>query len=142
MTKAEIAKNYFTSGYNCAQSVALAFKDELGFDEETVKSLTVGFGGGIARLRLTCGAVSAMVMILSYLKTKEMDKLQAYSFLQKACAEFKDEMGSLVCADLLSGVPVKPGLVPEERTPEYYAKRPCGDFVALCAKISEKYLNT
>ena len=28
----------------------------------------------------------------------------------------------------------------EERTPEYYKKRPCADMVALAAEILEKYL--
>ena len=30
MTKGEIAKKNFESGMNCAQAVALAFKDEMG----------------------------------------------------------------------------------------------------------------
>jgi C_GCAxxG_C_C family probable redox protein len=141
MTKSELAKKYFTDGCNCSQAVALAFKEELNMNEDDIKALTVGLGGGIARLRLTCGAVSAMVMVISYAKCKNLSKLDAYALIQKACKEFTDEVGSLVCADLLDGIPVKPGVVPEERTPEFYKKRPCADLVALAAQIADKYVN-
>ena len=140
MTKAEIAKKYFTDGYNCSQAVALAFKDELNMSAEDAASLTVGLGGGLARLRLTCGAISSMAIVISYVKCKDVSKLDAYALIQKACKEFTDEVGSIVCAELLDGVAVKPGVAPEERTPEYYKKRPCAELVALAAEITEKYI--
>ncbi|MBO5286077.1 MAG: C_GCAxxG_C_C family protein [Clostridia bacterium] len=141
MTKAEIAKNYFLEGYNCSQAVALAFMDELNLSKDDIAALTIGLGGGLARLRLTCGAVSAMAIVISYVKCKNLSKLDAYTIIQKACKEFTDEVGTLICGELLEGVPVKPGIAPEERTPEYYKKRPCAELVALAASIAEKYIN-
>ena len=49
MTKGQIAKANFESGLNCAQAVVLSFKEELGFSEEQLKKLSIGFGGGVAR---------------------------------------------------------------------------------------------
>ena len=62
MTRAEQAKNYFKSGYNCAQAVALAFADLLDVPEETLKAATLPMGGGLSRLRQTCGGVSGAAM--------------------------------------------------------------------------------
>lgn len=139
--KGEIAKSYFLQGLNCCQAVVLAFKDELGLSEEEIKKLTIGFGGGLARQRLTCGAVSGMTMVLGAIKSDGQDKAAAYSLIKKACDEFKAETGSLICAEMLSGEILKDtSTVPEERSPEYYKKRPCADLCYLAAEIAEKYI--
>ena len=139
--KGEIAKRYFLQGLNCCQAVVMAFKDELGLTEDSIKKLTIGFGGGLARQRFTCGAVSGMTMVLGFLKTDGQDKAQAYSLIKAACDEFKAETGSLICAEMLSGEILKDkSAIPEERTPEYYKKRPCADLCYLAAEIAEKYI--
>ena len=141
MTKGQLAKQNFNSGLNCAQAVVLAFKDELGLTEEQLKKLSIGFGGGLGRQRLTCGAVSGMCMVLSYLKSNGQDKLPIYSIIQDACAQFKNKVGSLICADLLEGkVKVETSPVPEERTAEYYKKRPCAELCKIAGDIAQKYL--
>ena len=123
------------------RSVVLAFKDEIGITEEQIKRLTIGFGGGLARQRLTCGAVSGMAMVISAVKSDGKDKGYIYSLIQKACEEFKAETGSLICAEMLSGEILKDkSCVPEERTPEYYKKRPCADLCYLAAEIAEKHI--
>lgn len=139
--KGELAKAYFLQGLNCCQAVVLAFKDELGLSEEALKKLSIGFGGGLARQRLTCGAVSGMSMVISALKSDGNDKGYIYSLIQKACEEFKAETGSLICAEMLSGEILKDkSAIPEARTPEYYKKRPCADLCYLAAEIAEKYI--
>ncbi len=142
MTKGELAKEYFKSGVNCAQAVALAFKDQTDMSEEQIKKLVIGFGGGLARQRSVCGAVSGMVMILSYLRSDGKDKQSIYKLIQDACAEVKEKLGSLICAELLDGkVKVDSNPKPEDRTEEYYKKRPCAEIVQVVADITEKYLN-
>ena len=139
--KGEIAKNYFLQGLNCCQAVVLAFKDEIGITEDELKRLTIGFGGGLARQRLTCGAVSGMAIVISAIKSDGQDKGYIYSLIQKACEDFKAETGSLICAEMLSGEILKDkSCMPEERTPEYYKKRPCADLCYLAAEIAEKYI--
>ena len=67
MSRAIKAKEYFLQGYACSQAVALAFSDVIGLDEETLLKITLPFGGGLGRLRLTCGAVSGMAMVVGLL---------------------------------------------------------------------------
>ncbi len=140
--KGEIAKKFFSEGYNCCQAVVLAFKDEIGLSTEVLEKLSIGLGGGLARLRLTCGAVSGMAIVLSALKSDGKDKLAIYELIRRAVADFEAEVGSIICSELLEGVPVKnQGTgIPEERTPEYYKKRPCGELCKLAADIIEKYI--
>lgn len=45
---AEKAMDYFSQGYNCAQSVVTAFNDKLNLDFETALKLSSSFGGGMA----------------------------------------------------------------------------------------------
>ncbi len=142
MQKSDIAKQNFLSGLACSQAVALAFKDELNIDEKTLTNLTLGFGGGFARQRLVCGAVSGMTMVISALVSDGKTKAEVYKILQDAYAEVKDELGSIICAELLGiSTPATNFGEPEKRTPEYYKKRPCADVCEICAKIAEKYIN-
>jgi hypothetical protein len=70
------------------------------------------------------------------------NKMEVYEIERELCARFEKEMGSLICAELLAEAKVTPtvGGSPEERTENYYKKRPCGEIVALTAKILEDYL--
>ena len=141
MTKQELALQNFNSGLNCCQAVVLAFKDELGLPEHDLKKLSIAFGGGLGRQRLTCGAVSGMCMVISYLKSDGKDKLAIYSLIQQACEEFKREVGSVICAELLEGkVKVETSPTPDARTEEYYKKRPCADLCEIAANIAAKYI--
>ena len=142
MQKSDIAKENFLSGLACSQAVALAFKDELNIDENTLKNLSLGFGGGFARQRLVCGAVSGMTMVISALVSEGKTKPEVYKILQDAYAEVKKELGSIICADLLGVTqPTTSFGTPEDRTPEYYKKRPCAEICEVCAKVAEKYVN-
>ena len=141
MTKGQLAKQNFNTGLNCAQAVVLAFKDEIGLTENQLEKLSIGFGGGLGRQRLTCGAVSGMCMVISYLKSDGKDKLAIYSLIQQACEEFKREVGSIICAELLEGkVKVETSPTPDARTEEYYKKRPCADLCEIAANIAAKYI--
>ena len=52
----EKAVSLFKEGYNCSQSVVAAFADMYGFTEEQALKMASAFGGGIGRMRETCGA--------------------------------------------------------------------------------------
>ena len=39
------ARELFHAGYNCAQSVFLAYRDVAGFDEKTAATVSAPFGG-------------------------------------------------------------------------------------------------
>lgn len=144
MSRADKAKEYFKAGYTCSQAVALAFADLTEVEEEQLKKLMLPFGGGIGRLRLTCGAVSGMVAILGLLSSNEATKSDVYGETQTLCKRFEKENGSLLCRDLLTGanLQVTVGGEAEKRTDEYYKKRPCADLVYFSAKILEEYIES
>ena len=143
MSRAEQAKEYFLQGYACSQAVALAFSDLMGVNEEEIAKLTLPFGGGLGRQRLTCGAVSGMAVVVGGVLGKaELDKenkKKVYETVQTLCKQFQKEAGSLICAELLSGTNATALGEAEERTNEYYKKRPCAELVALAAGILEEY---
>ena len=147
MGKAEIARQNFLSGCNCAQSVLCAFETECGLDHETALKLASGFGAGMSRLRETCGAVSGMFMaadlIFGPADTDDKAAKDAhYAELQKLAEAFRKETGSIICRVML-GLE-KPGPddpVSEARTEAYYRKRPCAELCALAAGILQKYLD-
>ncbi len=141
------AKAYFLEGYNCAQSVLLAFTDELGLDRDTALLLTASFGGGMGRLREVCGTVSAILMaaglLYGYRDPKDLAGKRAhYQRVQELAGAFREKNGSIVCRELL-GLPAGPNRPePEERTPNYYKKRPCPDLVQDAADLLEAYMRT
>lgn len=139
MTHGEKAEALFRRGYNCAQSVLLAFGDMTGLDERTAAALSSSFGGGLGRLREVCGAVSGAAMVLGLLRgyvdpdDREAKKAH-YRLIREFAERFRAEQGSIICRELLSGVPKTDGGDPEERTSGYYQKRPCP---ALCRRAAE-----
>ncbi|MBQ8685263.1 MAG: C_GCAxxG_C_C family protein [Clostridia bacterium] len=146
MSRAEKAKEYFNQGYACSQAVALAFSDLVELDEETLSKMTLPFGGGLGRLRLTCGAVSGMAMIAGLLlasaENTPENKKKTYERTRALCAKFEEANGSLICNELLTGANLKVtvGGEAEARTAEYYKKRPCSELVYCAAEILESYL--
>ena len=130
----EKAVDFFKSGYNCSQSVVLAFADMYGFTQEQA-----------ARMAASCGAACGM-FLLAGLETGATDpkdregKGANYAVVQELAAEFKKRNGSTICAELL-GLKKPEGVsTPEERTEQYYAKRPCARMVEEAARIWAEYL--
>ena len=146
MTRAEKARDYFESGYACSQAVALAFIDLTNVDESSMKKLTLPLGGGLGRLRLTCGAISGMAIAAGLIIGKDENtnenKLQVYEITRELVERFKSVHRTIICEELLSNpnVLVEIGGKPEERTKEYYEKRPCSLIVYNAAKVLEDYL--
>ena len=147
MSRAERAKELFIQGYACSQAVIMAFADLMNADEEFLLKASLPFGGGLSRLRLTCGAVSGMAMVVGLLFSKfeisAENKKQTYHIVQELCARLEGKLGSINCAELLNkaNLAVEVGGTAEARTPDYYKKRPCGDIVATVAAVLEEYLD-
>ena len=134
----------FMAGYGCCQSVVAAFADIYGLDDTLAKKIAAGFGGGVGRMRMMCGAVSAIVMLvgLDCGQTEGSDrdgKAACYKVVQELLAKSKEENGSLICAEIL-GVKAQSTFVPSERTAEYYKRRPCAAKVESAARIFANYL--
>ena len=135
----------FKEGYNCAQSVFLAFADQYSMDESMARKLSSSFGGGMGRLREVCGAVSGMFMVAGVLygydsPTAYEEKKEHYERIQCLAHTFSEVTGSIVCRELL-GLDKKEDVpTPEKRTESYYEKRPCVQMVGLAASIMEEYI--
>lgn len=139
--RVEKAVTLFKQGFNCSQSVFAACADIYGIEDETLAlRLSASFGGGIGRMRQTCGAACGMFM-LAGLQNGSITphdiggKKQNYALVQNLAAQFKAENGSLICAELLGIMPKPQEPTPEARTEAYYQKRPCVDMVANAVRI-------
>ena len=135
------AVDYFMQGYGCSQSVIAAFADIYGMSEEMALKVGAGFGGGVGKMRLMCGAVSGMVVLagLDCGQTQGSDragKADCYKVVQELVEAFRQENGSFICAELLGlKGEIKKDHTPSERTAEYYKARPCAAKVESAARI-------
>ena len=139
------ACDLFAGGYNCAQSVFVAFCDVTGLDKETAFRISSSFGGGMGRLREVCGTCSAMFMVAGMLYglgengTYEA-KTEHYKRIQELAARFKEAHETIICRELLQGLRVTSDPTPEKRTEKYYKVRPCIKFVKTAAEILDRYI--
>ena len=136
----ERARELFHEGFNCSQSVVAACADLYGMDEQTALRVAASFGGGIGRMRQTCGAACGMFLLAglengSATPHDAEGKKQNYALVQDLAAKFKEENGSLICAELLGIAPKPQEPTPEARTEVYYQKRPCAEMVASAVRI-------
>ena len=137
------AAKLFVEGYNCAQAVIMAFADVIGMDEKLCARLSSSFGGGMGRMREVCGAVSGMLMVAGLLygyDTKDDDaaKKEHYARVQELAGKFGEEVGSIVCREILKNPPSDPN--PTPRTAEFYKSRPCARMVVTAARILDEYI--
>lgn len=167
-TEARVAKavDYFKQGYNCTQSVTLTFADWYGFSESQMARVSGSFGGGIGRMRETCGAACGMFMLAGLEVTNINDAPEAfpkegnpypdqelkkkdYEVVQRLAADFKQQTGSLNCKELLGLLKqradgtlpeIEITATPEARTDEYYRKRPCIRMVETAVRLYMKYI--
>lgn len=139
--RAQRATDLFKQGYNCSQAVFASCADIYGVtDESLALRLSASFGGGMGRMRLVCGAASGMFMLAglqngSSTPHDNEGKMANYAFVQQLAGEFKARYGSLICAELLGLAPKPQDPKPEERTQQYYEKRPCSEMVAQAVRI-------
>ena len=141
MDHSVLSKEMFCKGYNCAQAVVTAFHEELGMTESEAARLSSSFGGGMGRMRETCGAVSGMLLAAGLLwgyDTPGDDEAKAahYRLVQKLAGKFRERTGSILCRELLGNPPSGPN--PTPRTADFYKTRPCAGFVALAAGILDE----
>ena len=144
----------FKQGFNCSQAVFAACADLYGISDQSLAlRLSASFGGGIGRMRQTCGAACGMFLLAGLQNGSATigdaeGKKQNYALVQELAAQFQAENGSMICAELL-GLQTKhtdnppkqwDNPTPEARTEAYYQKRPCVEMVASAVRIYLKNL--
>ena len=140
------AEDNFMKGYNCTQSVVLAFADILNYDSETVLKLASPFGGGMGRLRETCGAFSGILIVLGLLEGysgPEFGKVKndLYAKVQLLGKDIEEKFGSLRCRDLL-GTKGHDSPISPKRDEDFYKTRPCCIIIGFSAFVLASYLST
>ena len=137
------AAELFLGGYNCAQAIAVAFSDVTELDRDFSAKMASSFGGGMGRMREVCGAVSGMLMVAGLLygydsPGDDTAKKAHYTLVQELAGQFREEVGSIICREILKNPPSDPN--PSPRTAEYYKNRPCARMVMLAARILDRYI--
>ena len=144
MDHTKVAAQLFESGYNCAQSIAVAFSDVTGIDPTQSARMISAFGGGMGRMREVCGTVSGMFMVVSMLYGYDAPNPTAqkelYAIVQTLAEKFRAEAGSIICREILNNPPSDPK--PTARTPEFYKLRPCTRMVVLAASLLDEYITS
>ena len=139
---AQKAMELFKEGFNCSQSVFLAFADMYEMDHKMALRLSSSFGGGMGRLREVCGAVSSMFAIAGLKHgytspNNDEAKAKHYELIQALAEKFKSKYGTIICRELLELPEGSDSPIPSKRTEEYYQTRPCEAFVRFAAEIIE-----
>lgn len=104
MEARNMAGNYFREGYNCAESIFLAFREVLApeLDRELVRLFT-GFGGGLGHAGCICGALAASTAILGLLAGRtdcQQDRFRAYNLAKEFHDRFEGNFGATCCRAL------------------------------------------
>lgn len=106
MNKADLAFHRLKNGYSCSQSVFSVFAEDLGLDKAVAMKVSSPFGGGIAGMGRTCGAVIGALMALG-LKYDSADASQKHEekeinkYAESFLGRIKSEAGTLTCRDIL-----------------------------------------
>ena len=107
MSNSEKAAKIYNEGFNCAQAVLSVYAKRYGVNEVQALTLTSGFGGGIARMQETCGAVTGAVMVIGLAVGEGKSDVpenneKVYAVTQEFVKRFKEKNNSIKCRDLLN----------------------------------------
>ena len=108
MSRLEEAMGLFLDGYNCAQSILYAFRNESDLSEETALKISCGLGAGMARKGEICGAVTGGILVLGMRHGRGPDEDRTatetiYAKTQELMSRFASKHGSCLCRQLLNG---------------------------------------
>ncbi len=106
MSRVENAVSQFQKGYNCAQAILSIYGIEFGLDPKTALRVSGAFGGGMARMANTCGAMvgAFMVIGLRHASTDAEDwdaNEKTYDIVREFAEKFTTLNGSINCRELL-----------------------------------------
>jgi len=105
--RVERALSCFNKGFSCSQAIFSAYAQELALNKKTALRISGAFGGGMARMGETCGAVTGALMVIGseYGQTRVEDKEakeRTYDIAKEFVNRFKERNGYLLCKKLLT----------------------------------------
>ncbi len=101
----KLAMKYFSTDYNCSQSVMRSLLESNDMAFEQIFPLTAGFGGGFGLEGHVCGAVSGAVAALGVLNSRKYKdvgehKKATYASVKKFIHKFTEKNGTIICNEL------------------------------------------
>lgn len=138
------AADFFMKGYNCAQSVFMAFSDLTGINIDDAAKISSGFGGGMGGVREVCGAFSGLVLVYNHIygytnAADSQEKSRVYGDIQVLADSFKTKTGNLICREILKGGIDISDMSEEEQL--YCRNKPCAKLVITAAKLLDEYIS-
>ena len=143
-----MAKELFESGAHCAQAALGALCDVTGLSLTDALAMSASFGGGVGRMRETCGALSGILIAVGLHfgryplgdENTAANKDRHYRLTQHVSAEFKRKVGSIFCYRLLDLPHEAQVPVSQPRTQDFYHARPCLDLVLAAVEVFDELL--
>ena len=133
------AREYFSLGYNCAQSVLRALLEEKGIFFEEAPILAAGFGGGISRRGEMCGAVTGAIMAIGIILGKQIKdpvehKNITYNSVNEFIKKFNQIHNTVICNELI-GFDISDTVAREKGNEEGIFDNVCPNFIESAIKI-------
>lgn len=138
--RGEAACEFQKQGFNCGQSVLLAFAGDLGLDPRTAARFACCLGGGFSQTGGICGAVSAACLAVSGKHGRDdpsregeaMERQKrTYAMVRKLLDAFAEEFGAVDCPALLERGLAASG-------PKQDDKFLCRQYVRRAAELAEE----
>lgn len=106
MDEAKRAEELFSQGYVCSQAVLASFAPRFGLNVDIALKIATPFGGGMAHMSETCGAVTGALMVIGLAEgnVRSEDKAakqKAYDLAREFMDRFRSVNGTICCRELL-----------------------------------------
>lgn len=144
MSRVEKALEQFATGCNCCQSITTAFGPDYNLDSQKALKIGAAFGGGMARLGNTCGAVSGALMIIgmAFRNTDLEDaenKEQVYEIGRRFLNKFVELHNTVMCRELI-GIDMNDEQDLQRARETGIFEDKCPNFVKTAAQLLENIL--
>lgn len=102
MNKTEQAVSCFKDGFSCSQAILSTYGPEWGIDKAVALKISTPFGGGMARMGETCGAVTGAFMAIGLATAAGKEsKEKVYALIREFTSRFTSRNHSISCKGLL-----------------------------------------
>ena len=137
------AVNFYHMGYNCCQSILMAFAPFFEMKAANVIKLGLAFGNAHSTSSNVCGCISAIGIIVGHIDgdTFPESKKKIYPITKELSQKFEAKLGSKVCLDVIKKAK---NIESSNETPvdieKLYKSRPCAKVVEHTTQIILEYL--
>ncbi|MCG2815062.1 MAG: C-GCAxxG-C-C family protein [Acidobacteriota bacterium] len=140
----KLAVALFKEGFSCSQAVFAAYAPEMGIDREKSLKLSQAFGGGMAHMGMTCGAVTGAFLVigLKHGRTRADDQPardKTYALMKEFVQFFREKFCKIGCRELIGIDLDNPEEVEKAKSGGVFENQ-CTEFVSTAALWLENNL--